>query len=121
MKIRISKSDNRRKTAAMSLVEMVIASGIGSVVLGSAGVVFIYSLFSFAGLGNYAILTGQSKLSLDYISREMREATKKLAALTPRKSSTCQEARSPRSAWSGTVVATAMGTTKVTITRSQMG
>ena len=65
----------RKRTTAMSLVEMIVALGLGSVVLGSAGVVFIYSLFSFAGLGNYAILTGQSKLSLDYISREMREAT----------------------------------------------
>jgi hypothetical protein len=64
----------------MSLVEMMVAVGLGSVVLSSATAVFIYSLFSFAGLGNYAILTGQSKLSLDMISRDMRECTGVLSA-----------------------------------------
>jgi hypothetical protein len=64
----------------MSLVEMMVSLAIGSVVLGSTVTVFVYSLFSFAGLGNYAILTGQSKLSLDMMSREMRESTQVLNA-----------------------------------------
>ncbi len=62
-------------TAGMSLVELMIASSLGTLVLGGAVTIFIYGLFSFAGLGNYAILTGQSRLSLDKMSREIREAT----------------------------------------------
>jgi Tfp pilus assembly protein PilW len=64
----------------MSLVEIMVALALGSVVLSSAVVLFIYSLFSFAGLGNYAILTGQSRISLDMMSREMRECTRVLAS-----------------------------------------
>jgi len=52
-----------------------VAAAVGSLVLGAVVVLFIYGLFSFAGLGNYAILTGQSRTSLDLLSREMREAT----------------------------------------------
>jgi len=59
----------------MSLIELVVATGLGTLVLGSVGTLFIYGLFSFAGLGNYAILSGQSKLSLDMMSRDVREMT----------------------------------------------
>lgn len=59
----------------MSLVEVLVAVAIGSMVLTSTVVVFIYGIFSFAGMGNYAILTGQSRKSLDHMSRELREAT----------------------------------------------
>jgi predicted RNA methylase len=48
-------------------------------------------------------------------------AIRKLAAPTPRNSSTNPPLSSPRSACSGTVVATAIGTMKVTIRRSQGG
>jgi prepilin-type N-terminal cleavage/methylation domain-containing protein len=75
MKIPSTESPRRSSPSGMSLVEMLVAMALGSVVLSSAAMLFIYSLFSFAGLGNYAILTGQSRLSLDMMSREMREST----------------------------------------------
>jgi len=52
-----------------------IAFAVGSLVLTVVVVMFVYGIFSFAGLGNYAILTGQSRLSLDQMSREIREST----------------------------------------------
>ncbi len=70
----------RRCADGMSLVEVMVAVAVGSMVLTSTVVVFIYGLFSFAGMGNYAILTGQSRKSLDEMSRELREATEVVAA-----------------------------------------
>jgi len=64
----------------MSLIELLVAMAAGSLVLASAVTIFIYGLFSFAGMGNYAILTGQSRKSLDQMSREMREATQVVAS-----------------------------------------
>ncbi len=68
-----------RTGKGMSLVEVMVAVAIGSLVLTSVMVVFIYCLFSFAGMGNYAILTGQSRKSLDQMSRELRESTQVVA------------------------------------------
>ncbi len=71
---------SRRRAQAMSLIEVLIGAAVGSLILLCATSVFVYSLFSFAGLGNYAILTGQSKASIDAISRDMRESTGVLGA-----------------------------------------
>jgi len=66
--------------AGMTLVEVMVALAAGALVLASALAIFIYGLFSFAGMGNYSILTGQSRKSLDQMSREMREATQVVAS-----------------------------------------
>ena len=63
------------RTRGMTLVELMVTVAVGSIVLAAVVVLFIYGVFSFAGLGNYAILTGQSHISLDVLSREIREAT----------------------------------------------
>ena len=64
-----------RQRSGTSLVEVMMAVAAGSVVLASAAGIFIYGLFSFAGMGNYAILTVQRRRSLDRMSQELREAT----------------------------------------------
>jgi Tfp pilus assembly protein PilW len=43
---------------------------------------FMFGLRSFVGLGNYATLSGQSRLALDLMARQMREATQVLAVNT---------------------------------------
>ena len=58
-----------------TLVELMVSVAVASIVLAAVLTLFIYGMFSFAGLGNYAILAGQSHISLDVLSREMREAT----------------------------------------------
>ncbi len=73
---------SRRASSAhgMTLIELVVAAGLGSMVLSVAGMLFLFGLRSFAGLGNYAVLSGQSRMSLDLMSRGMREATQVLNA-----------------------------------------
>ncbi|HWQ91971.1 MAG TPA: prepilin-type N-terminal cleavage/methylation domain-containing protein [Clostridia bacterium] len=66
----------------MTLVEVMVAVGLSSLVLAVLMALFVSSLANFTGLGNYAELTGQSRLSLDRMSREIRESTQVLACNT---------------------------------------
>jgi type II secretory pathway pseudopilin PulG len=73
---RISKTLPRRKGAtAFTLIELLIAAGLASML----GTVIIYLLIygtrSFQALGNYSELDSQSRNALDKISQEMRQAT----------------------------------------------
>lgn len=61
--------------SGMTLVEVLVACGLGLMVLTIALTLFAFGIRSFAGLGNYAVLSGQSRLSMDLMSREMRKAT----------------------------------------------
>lgn len=69
-----------RGRSGMTLVELMVAVAVGSMVLAGMATLFVSSLRNFAGLGNYAELTGQSRLSLDKISREIREASAVVSA-----------------------------------------
>jgi Tfp pilus assembly protein PilW len=66
----------------MSLMEMLVAIGLCGIVMTIVGALFVLGFRSFAGLGNYAMLSGQSRLALDLISEEVRAATEVLAANT---------------------------------------
>ncbi len=59
----------------MTLPELMVAVGIGSLVLAGVATLFIYGLTSFASLGNYTGLTSQSRLAVDLMSRDIRSAT----------------------------------------------
>lgn len=66
----------------MTLVEVLVACGLGLIVLTVALTLFAFGLRSFAGLGNYATLSGQSRISVDLMSRELRKATQVTGANT---------------------------------------
>jgi hypothetical protein len=66
----------------MTLTEMMVALGLGSMIVTVVVVLFLFGLRSFAGLGNYASLSGQSRLALDRMSQEIREAAQVIAANT---------------------------------------
>jgi Tfp pilus assembly protein PilW len=66
----------------MSLMEMLVAIGLCGIVLTIIGTLFVLGFRSFTGLGNYAMLSGQSRLALDLISEEVRAATEVVAANT---------------------------------------
>ncbi len=66
----------------MTLVEVMIGVGLSSLVLGVVAMLYTSSIVNFAGLGNYAELTGQSRLSLDRMSREIREAAEVVSLQT---------------------------------------
>ena len=63
-------------------MEMLIAIGLCGVVMTIVGALFVLGFRSFAGLGNYAMLSGQSRLALDLVSEEVRAATEVVAANT---------------------------------------
>ncbi len=65
----------RSNQRGMTLVEVMIASGIGSIVLAIVAVLTVFAVRSFAALGNYQELDQASSLAVDRMSKEIREAT----------------------------------------------
>jgi hypothetical protein len=68
--------------AAMTLVELLLAIGIGLTVLASVGALMAFTLRSFVALGNYNELDQASREALDKMSREVRQATNVYAYTT---------------------------------------
>ena len=75
MKLQANARRPRLCTSGMTLVELMMAVAAGSLLLAGMAMLLVSGLFNFAGLGNYASLTGQSRLALDRMSLELREAT----------------------------------------------
>jgi len=66
---------NRRLESGMTLVEIMIASAISTVVIAIVAILVIFAIRSFAALANYQILDQASSTAADKMSREIREAT----------------------------------------------
>lgn len=58
----------------MTLVELLISLGIGSILFVAVGTLAFYSARSFAALSNYVELDNYSRGALDRMSREIRQA-----------------------------------------------
>ncbi len=58
----------------MTLVELLIAMGVGSILFLAVGTLAYYSARSFAALSNYVELDNFSRNALDQMSREIRQA-----------------------------------------------
>lgn len=69
-------SGGQRKHHAMTLVEVMVALGVGSIVMAIIMVLTVFAARSFGALGNYQVLDQASSLAADKISKEIREATK---------------------------------------------
>jgi hypothetical protein len=82
MHLYLPKKTSRRRLQAMTLPELMVSSSVGLMVLTAMAVLFMSSVRNFVGLGNYSLLTGQSRLSLDLISKAMREATQIVSVQT---------------------------------------
>ncbi len=59
----------------MTLVEVMVAVMLGSVLMASACSVWLFGSRSFAAMGNYADMDAKSRNALDRMSREIREAS----------------------------------------------
>jgi prepilin-type N-terminal cleavage/methylation domain-containing protein len=68
------------KTAAFTLVEMMVAMLIGAVVLTAIVSFYCFSITSFASMTNYADLNLKDRNACDLISRDLRSATSVLTA-----------------------------------------
>jgi Tfp pilus assembly protein PilW len=58
----------------MTLVEMMITATIGLLVLTTVGFLFLFGLRSFGALSNYADMDARSRMGMDLMLREIREA-----------------------------------------------
>jgi len=60
----------------MTLVEVMVASGIGSLILGVTATLWMFGARSFVALGNYRELDSRSRFALDRMTRDIRQATR---------------------------------------------
>lgn len=64
-----------RSQRGLTLVELMVASGIGAVVIAVVAVLIVFAARSFAVLANCQALAQASSVAVDQMSREIREAT----------------------------------------------
>jgi Tfp pilus assembly protein PilW len=65
-----------KRVSGMTLAEMMVSVGLGSMILAMAGSLWLFGSRSFAAMGNYTDLDAKSRGALDLMSREIREATR---------------------------------------------
>jgi type II secretory pathway component PulJ len=76
MKVRFAPlSGFSQPRLGMSLVEVMVATAIGMMVLASVASLSLYGARSSLALNNYTDLDSKSRYALDVISRELRQAT----------------------------------------------
>ena len=78
-KITSTKQFRKQRRAGMTLVEVLVAGAIASVVLGMLASLIFYTGRSFAALANYVDLDAKSRHALDVMSREIRESKRVVA------------------------------------------
>src|SRR5437016_12492411 len=76
----ITSTRNKSGCRAMTLVEVLIATGVGSIVLAAVMTLSLFSARSFAALGNYVDLDIKSRTALDTMSSDIRQADKLTSA-----------------------------------------
>jgi hypothetical protein len=76
-------TSTKRRKAGLSLVEMMVALGVGFMLLAMISGLSIYSGRSFAALANYADLDNKSRNALDHLTRDVRQI-QTLQMCTPR-------------------------------------
>lgn len=65
---------NKRRNYGMSLVEVMVASGVAALALMVVGTLAMFGLRSFVAMGNYTDLDARSRNALDLMSRDLRQA-----------------------------------------------
>ena len=73
--IRNPESRPARNMRGMTLVELMVAVGIGTIALAVVGMLSLFGLRSFMAIGNYTELDAKSRQAIDLMSRDMRQAT----------------------------------------------
>src|SRR4051812_8348664 len=75
MMFRLPKSNARRQIAGFTLVEAMVATAIGTLIMAVMAALSVYSARTFSAMGNYVDLDMHSRNALDVIAREMRQST----------------------------------------------
>lgn len=74
--LRTQPSSKNKRADGLTIVEVMVAGGVGSVVLGLALSLWMFSARSFVALGNYSDLDSKSRQALDSMLRDIRDATR---------------------------------------------
>src|SRR5881394_2384606 len=82
MSLFLETSCQRRANSGVSLVEVLIAMSVGSLVLAAVSSLTMYAAKATTAMVNYTDLDSKSRYALDVIGREMREASAVLAFQT---------------------------------------
>jgi hypothetical protein len=64
---------NRRSVRGLSLVELMVTTGIASIAFAAIASLSVYTARSFVAMGNYADLDKASRNALDLMAREIRQ------------------------------------------------
>jgi hypothetical protein len=71
-----------RLNSGMTLVEMLFAFTIGFLVLAVMATLYVFGMRTFGAMNNYAQMDGNSRLALDYMIKEIRQASLVVAQQT---------------------------------------
>jgi len=77
--IRRTSSAKNSGRAAFTLVELMVASSVGMMVLAAVSFMSLYASRSSIAVINYTDLEAKSRYALDVISRELRQASQVLS------------------------------------------
>ncbi len=75
-------TNRRRRSFGVTLVEVVVACGMGSIILAGVASLIMYASKSSLAMVNYTDLDGKSRYALDVISREIRQSSSLLSFQT---------------------------------------
>jgi len=76
------RSTHPNRHRAFTLTECLVAMALGGLLLATGSMLSLYGARAFASYGNYAELDGRSRNALDFLSRELREASGVISAQT---------------------------------------
>lgn len=65
----------KRRARGLTLVELLFAVGVGSILIAGVASLSLYGARSFAAIGNFADIDAGSRQALDLLSRELRQAS----------------------------------------------
>jgi len=77
-----ASTQSGRRDAGISLIEVLVAMGIGSLVLAAVSSLTMYAAKATTAMANYTDLDTKSRYALDVISREIRQASSVLSFQT---------------------------------------
>jgi type II secretory pathway component PulJ len=82
MKSYVQVRSSRSLAGGVTLIEVLVATGLGSLVLAAVGFLSLFGARSSLAMANYTDLEFKSRYALDVISRELRQATAVLSFQT---------------------------------------
>lgn len=74
--LNVGSGRNARRNRGMTIVELLLGLGIGSIVLATVAVLIVFAARGFAALANYQVLDQASSHAADTMSREIREGAR---------------------------------------------